>query len=302
MPQHTIHLLLIEPSRFDFNEETAVNNVFQQKQPDNVHEKALIEFRLFAAMLEKNGLELTIIKDETEPFSPDAVFPNNWISFHEDGSLVLYPMFAPNRRLERKQAIIDRIRDQYPIGKTNDLSHFENKGIFLEGTGSLVLDRVARIAYACLSPRTQPEAITEFCRIYGYRPVFFSAETEDKAAIYHTNVMMCVADNYVVVCLDSIPDEAEKAVLLKSFKETEKAIIQITFNQLHSFAGNMLQVINSDDEKLLVMSSQAFLSLSREQIDQLERYNRIIHSPLDTIEAVGGGSARCMLAEVFLNN
>lgn len=299
MLQPASHLLLVEPSRFDFNEDTAANNVFQQRPPEAVHEKALSEFRNFVSILESNGLDLTIIRDETEPFSPDAVFPNNWISFHEDGSLVIYPMFAPNRRLERKQVIIDQVLRRYGIGKVHDLSDFENKGVFLEGTGSLVFDRDACIAYACLSPRTHPDVLTEFCKIYGYRAVVFSAETEDQVPIYHTNVMMCMADQYVVICLDSIPDNTEKNLLLSSFRDTGKNVIPITLKQLHCFAGNMLQVMNTGGERLLVMSSQAYSSLSPEQLELLESYNRIIHSPLDTIESVGGGSARCMLAEVY---
>ncbi len=301
MSQPASHLLLIEPSRFDFNEDTAVNNVFQQRPSEAVHEKALSEFRNFTSLLQLNGLDLTIIRDETEPFSPDAVFPNNWISFHEDGSLAIYPMFAPNRRLERKQAIIDQVIRRFGIRKVHDLSDLENRGIFLEGTGSLVLERETRIAYACLSARTHPDAIAEFCKLYGYRSLVFSAETEDQVPIYHTNVMMCMADRYVVICLDSIPDNMEKNKLLDSFNDSGKKVIPITLKQLHCFAGNMLQVMNRNGERLLVMSSRAYSSLSPEQLEQLGSYNRIIHSPLDTIESAGGGSARCMLAEVYGN-
>lgn len=293
------HLLLIEPARFDFNEMTAVNNVFQQQPAGSVHENALDEFHHFAGMLETNKIDHTIIRDKTGPHSPDAVFPNNWISFHEDGSLVLYPMFAQNRRLERKQSVVEELRKKFGIGTVHDLSHFEERGLFLEGTGSMVLDRVNHLAYACLSPRTHIEPLAEFCRKCNYKPLIFHAETPDGNAIYHTNVLMCLADSYVVICLDSISNEDERKLLMEQFRETKKTIIQITMNQLHHFAGNMLQVTNRNDEPLLIMSTQAYNSLSSEEVDKLKSFNRIIHSPLDTIETAGGGSARCILAEVW---
>jgi len=293
------HLLLIEPARFDFNELTAVNNVFQQRPTGSIQDTALEEFRRFAGMLAENKIDLTIIRDQEEPHSPDAVFPNNWISFHEDGRIVLYPMFAPNRRQERKQSILDQLKQKFATGTIHDLSPFEDRGLFLEGTGSMVLDRDIRLAYACLSPRTHIEPLEAFCRNFGYKPVVFHAQTADGTAIYHTNVLMCLADHYVVVCLDSIRNEVEKESLINQIKATGKEIITITLKQLHHFAGNMLQVKNREGEPLLIMSTQAFNSLTATQVEKLGSFNRIIHSPLDTIENAGGGSARCMLAEVF---
>jgi len=293
------HLLLIEPARFDFNEMTAVNNVFQQRPAGSIHETALEEFHQFTRLLEENRIDLTIIRDKTEPHSPDAVFPNNWISFHDDGNLVLYPMFAPNRRQERKLSILEEIKKKFAIKSIHDLSKYEKSGRFLEGTGSLVLDRQNRLAYACLSPRTHAEPLEEFCRICDYKPVVFHAETADGTAIYHTNVLMCLGDCFVVICLDSIKNEEELKLLIGQFQESKKVIIEINMKQLHHFAGNMLQVKNRDGEPLLIMSTQAFNSLSLEQVNELDSFNRIIHSPLDTIESAGGGSARCMLAEVW---
>ncbi len=299
--QHSSHILMIKPVQFDFNSQTAVNNSFQISSPDSEKQnKALAEFNRFISVLEKEGIDVTVVEDTVEPHTPDSVFPNNWISFHTDGRIVLYPMFAENRRLERKQHVLEAIRQKFLIQQTVDLTHFEKESLFLEGTGSMVLDREHQISYACLSPRTMEKPLAAFCTEMGYRSIPFTAVDGNGAPIYHTNVMMCVADDYVIICLDCIPNETEKQALMDSFRETGKEIIPISYDQVNHFAGNMLQVHNQRGEKWLVMSSQAYHSLSAGQITSIEKYNSILHSDISTIETHGGGSARCMMAEIFL--
>ncbi len=299
--QHSSHLLMIRPVRFDFNAETAVNNSFQVNAKDILaQEKAAEEFNRFISVLTDNGIDVTVVNDTPEPHTPDSIFPNNWISFHSDGSICLYPMYAQNRRLERKESVLQAIDKKYIVSKKIDLSNYEQSNIFLEGTGSMVLDRDHRIAYACLSPRTDLTILKDFCNQLNYTPIYFWALDGGNQPIYHTNVMMCVADEYVVICLESIPDLAERQLVVDSITESGKAIIAIGFDQMNHFAGNMLQVHNQAGTKFLVMSSQAFRSLNKVQIEQIEGYNQIIHSDITTIETNGGGSARCMMAEVFL--
>lgn len=298
--QNTSHLLLVEPVNFGFNAATAVNNSFQQPVADGIQEKALAEFRHFADLLQKKRIDVTVVKDTPEPHTPDSIFPNNWISFHANGTVILYPMFAGNRRLERKENVLDAIKEKFRVSVIKDLSHYEQQDLYLEGTGSMVLDRENRIAYACLSPRTSITVLQEFCKENQYTAIHFSAVNRAGISIYHTNVLMSVADKYAVVCLDSVAIVAEKDKLVSSLQNSGKEIIPISFDQLDHFAGNMLQVMNGDGEKLLIMSSQAFKCLTKEQVERLEKYNRIIHAPLDNIEMAGGGSARCMMAEVFL--
>jgi hypothetical protein len=292
---------MIRPVNFGFNAETAVNNAFQvEGKDDAAQEKAKQEFEAFAAILQNNDVDVTVIDDSKDPYTPDSIFPNNWISFHEDGTIVLYPMFAVNRRLERKPAVLQEIKNKFIVNKTIDLSGNENENNFLEGTGSMVLDREKRIAYACLSPRTDYLVLTEFCEKMGYQPEVFDAMDTTGLPIYHTNVMMCVADKYVVICLDAIPAAHERDSVTTTITGSGKEVITITLDQMNHFAGNMLQVNNRKGEKLLVMSSQALNSLTKDQKTTLSTYNTIIHSPLTTIETNGGGSARCMLAEVYL--
>lgn len=299
--QHSSHILMIKPVQFDFNSQTAVNNSFQISSPDGEKQsRALSEFNQFVAVLENKGIDVTVVEDTAEPHTPDSVFPNNWISFHADGRIVLYPMFAENRRLERKQHVQEVIRKKFLIRQTIDLTHFEKEGLFLEGTGSMVLDREHQIAYACLSPRTMEQPLAAFCAEMGYRSVSFTAIDGKGEPIYHTNVMMCVADEYVIICLDCIPDETEKQALMNSFRDTNKEMIPISYEQVNHFAGNMLQVHNQQGEKWLVMSSQAYHSLSAGQVALIKKYNPILHSDIKTIETNGGGSARCMMAEIFL--
>ena len=299
--QTTSNILMIRPVNFSFNAETAVNNAFQVKgQSEGAQEKALDEFNEFVAVLRSNGVNVTVVDDTPEPYTPDSIFPNNWISFHADGTVIYYPMYAASRRLERKQHVIDTIRSSFEIKSQVDLSNYESKNLFLEGTGSMVLDRDYKIAYACLSPRTDKKVLEDFCKQTGYRAILFRATDSKGQEIYHTNVMMCVADQYVVICLESIAGKAERENVISTIKNTGKEIIDISLDQMNHFAGNMLQVENNKGEKLLVMSSQAFESLNKEQNKILSGYNKIVHSSLATIEANGGGSARCMMAEVHL--
>lgn len=299
--QHTSHLLMIKPVRFDFNTETAVNNSFQVRTADTaVQQKALLEFEAFISVLRNHDIDVTVIEDTLEPHTPDSVFPNNWISFHSDGSVCLYPMFAANRRLERKAHVLSAIKEKFRVERIIDLTEYEVNHVFLEGTGSMVLDRENRIVYACLSPRTDKKILQEFCDRMDYTPICFTAVDAGNQPIYHTNVMMCVADGYAVICLESIKDSVEKAAVLKAITQSGKQVIEISFDQMNHFAGNMLQVHNTKGQKFLVMSSQAYLSLTLWQVKKIEHFNSIIHSDITTIETNGGGSARCMMAEVFL--
>lgn len=299
--QTTSHLLMIRPVNFGFNADTATNNAFQvHGHEEGAQEKALAEFDGFVEKLRAADVDVTVVNDTPSPHTPDSIFPNNWISFHDDGTVVLYPMFAPNRRLERKPQVIEEIGRKFAIARTVDMSASEKDGIFLEGTGSMVLDRENNIAYACLSARTDKDLLQEWCRKAQCAAMVFDAVDGKGDPIYHTNVMMCVADRYVVICLDSIPDMAQRNAVAACIEDTGKRIIPISLEQMNHFAGNMLQVQNAKGEKLLVMSSQAYRALTPEQVELLGSYNRILHSTLETIEANGGGSARCMMAEVFL--
>jgi hypothetical protein len=300
--QTTSHLLMIRPVRFGYNAQTAVNNAFQvaDANQQEVEKKAIAEFDGFVEKLRNAHVDVTVVEDTPEPHTPDSLFPNNWISFHSNGTIVLYPMFAENRRLERKPTVLAAIKNKFLIQQTEDMSVYENKQLYLEGTGSMVLDRDNRLAYACLSPRTNRQVLEDFCTRMNYTPVVFNSMDEKSQPIYHTNVMMCVADRYVVICLESIPDEKEKNNVIEKIKGSGKSIISIRLSQMNHFAGNMLQIENSSGEKILVMSSQAYESLSPNQINELSGFNTILHSSLHTIESNGGGSARCMMAEIHL--
>ena len=292
---------MIRPVNFGYNAETAVNNAFQvQINEKNVQQKAQKEFDDFVEVLQNNGVDVTVVEDTPLPYTPDSIFPNNWVSFHSDGTLLLYPMFAVNRRAERKGHVLKRLKEKFIIKRQIDLSNYEMANAFLEGTGSMVLDRENRIAYACISPRTDEGVLADFCRQMNYTPVAFNATDGNGHAIYHTNVLMCVADRYVVICLESISDPNHNKLVAETIFNSGKKLMPITLQQMNHFAGNMLQVENKEGEKLLVMSSQAYESLTDDQVRELSEYNRIIHSPLSTIETNGGGSARCMMAEVHL--
>ncbi len=297
--QNTDKILMIRPAAFTYNTETAVNNLFQVKGDGNAQKNALKEFDAFVEILRRNNVDVTVINDTSEPHTPDSIFPNNWISFHENGTAILYPMYAENRRAERKQYAKDIIYKKFNKNNIIDLTSFEKENLFLEGTGSMVLDRENKIAYACLSPRTNKNILDIFCEKMNYVACSFEANDENINQIYHTNVMMCVADKFVVICLDSITNKTEKEEIINTIKKTSKELIPITYAQMNCFAGNMLQIKNAVGEKLLVMSQQAFKSLTQTQISTLEKYNTLVYSEIKTIETSGGGSARCMIAEVF---
>lgn len=298
-------VLMVEPIAFGYNSQTAENNYFQVEQKEaDIQEKALQEFNNFVGKLRNKGIKVITVKDTLEPHSPDSIFPNNWVSFHEDGRVALYPMFAPNRRVERRADILDTVRNEgFKISEINDLSSPENEDKFLEGTGSMIFDHDHKIAYGSVSLRLDEELFRDFCDQFGYTPVVFHSFQNvgnQRLPIYHTNVMMCVAEQFVVICLDCIDDELEREKVQEVIKSTEKEIIEISEDQMHQFAGNMLQVQNKEGTQFLVMSETAYKSLTKEQIEKIESYCEIIYADLNTIEVNGGGSARCMLAEVFL--
>jgi hypothetical protein len=300
--QSTSQILMIRPVAFGLNIQTADSNTFQNKSAsqEKVQEKALEEFDAFVYKLRANGIEVTVIEDTLKPHTPDSIFPNNWISFHEDGSIFLYPMQAENRRLERRDDLIDILSKKFDIREINDISFTEDREEYLEGTGSMVLDRVNKLAYACLSIRTQQNVLDIFCNESGYQTVTFKAVDQNGFAIYHTNVMMCVADKFVVICLDAVPNEEEKNKLVSCFRKTNKEIIEIDYSQMNQFAGNMLQVNNNEGKSFLIMSERAHQSLNENQLQKIGKYSDILSSPLTTIEDNGGGSARCMIAEIHL--
>ncbi|WP_264520806.1 citrulline utilization hydrolase CtlX [Flavobacterium sp. N1994] len=308
MKQTTNAILMIRPVAFRMNEQTAVNNYYQKVldglSPETVNAKAQAEFDAFVNKLRKVGVQVTVVEDTLEPNTPDSIFPNNWISFHESGDVVLYPMFAENRRAERREDILDVLEDEgFEINEIMDYTLAEEDNVFLEGTGSLLLDRENGKAYCALSPRADEELMIEFCEDFEFTPVIFEAfqtVNGERKLIYHTNVMMCLGDTFAVICADCIDDKKERKMVLDSLRGDDKEIILITEDQVNNFAGNMLEVKGKNDERFLVMSESAYKSLTKKQIAQLEAHVEIIHSSLDTIEACGGGSARCMMAEIFL--
>jgi len=300
--QTTSTILMISPVSFAFNEQTAGSNAFQNRNAEQqrVQDNAVQEFDRFVDLLRENSVEVIVIDDTLEPHTPDSIFPNNWVSFHSDGTVFLYPMMAENRRLERREDIIMQLEDEFKVKHVIDLSHFEHENKFLEGTGSMVLDRENKIAYACLSPRTDKIVLDEFCKDSGYKAVLFHAIDQNGMDIYHTNVLMCIGSSYAVICLDSIKDEVEKQNVITSLQSTQKQIVTISFEQMNRFAGNMLEVQNKDGESLIVMSKSAWDSLNYEQKAILSSFSKPVYSDISTIENNGGGSARCMMAEVHL--
>jgi len=301
--QSTNHILMIRPANFAGNEQTAASNHFQQVTGtgDHIHQQALREFDQLKNSLFAAGITVNVIDDTPQPIKPDAVFPNNWISFHADGAVVLYPMMAPNRRIERRVDILERLSERgYHINNLIDLSLHEAANQFLEGTGSLVLDRVHRMAYACLSPRTDVEVLGEFAQRLDYELVVFNAVDVNQQAIYHTNVLMCVGSRFAVLCVDAINKEERKGVL-HALQSTGHEIIDIALQQMQSFAGNMLELQNNRGESIIVASQTAIDSLLPAQRSQLELLGgQLIVASIPTIEQQGGGSVRCMIAEIFL--
>jgi len=306
MKQITDTIFMVRPVQFRLNEETAVNNYYQDEGVKIIdqNKKAQDEFDAFVAVLENKGVNVLIVQDRIEFDTPDSIFPNNWISTHENGDIALYPMFAENRRRERRPDALELMESKgFKINDIIDYTSAEAEGVFLEGTGSLLLDRVNRKAYCSLSARADEELMIEFCEDFEYTPVIFNAfqtVNDERLPIYHTNVMMALGENYAVICLDSIDDKKEAKNVLKHLKADNKEVITITEDQVNAFAGNMMQVHNDKGERILVMSDQAYKSLNSDQINKFEKYNEIIHPSISTIETLGGGSVRCMMAEVFL--
>ncbi len=308
MKQTTNTILMIRPVSFRMNEQTAVNNYYQKVidglMPATANVKAQVEFDTLVEKLRAVGVNVVVVDDTLDSDTPDSIFPNNWISFHESGDVVLYPMFAENRRLERREDVLEVLEDSgFQINDIMDYTSAEEDNIFLEGTGSIVLDRANEIAYCALSPRADEELFIEFCEDFEYNPIIFEAYQTvegERKYIYHTNVMMCVGETFAIICADCIDDKSERKMVLESLKKSGKEVILITEEQVNNFAGNMLQVRGTNDELFTVMSSSAYQSLKKDQINRIEKHSKIIHSSLDVIEACGGGSARCMMAEVFL--
>ena len=307
MQQTTNSILMIRPVNFRMNEQTAVNNYYQEAlhiKNTEINKKAQLEFDNYVAKLRRFGIQVITIEDSLENDTPDSIFPNNWISFHENGTVAIYPMFAENRRLERREDILLKVEEKgFVIHDIIDYTAAEEQHVFLEGTGSMILDRKNRKAYCALSPRANEELFIEFCEDLEYTPVIFNAyQTVNgkREAIYHTNVMMCVAETFAIVCLSCIDDKKERKQVLKSLKEDKKQVIEISEEQVANFAGNMLQVRGLQDTRFLIMSQSAFEVLRKDQVQKIENHCEIISSPLTTIETCGGGSARCMMAEIFL--
>jgi hypothetical protein len=305
--QTTSNILMVRPANFGFNPETAANNFYQQqdnRNPKEINKIAQKEFDAFVGLLEEKGVNVLVIEDTDEPKKTDAIFPNNWFTTHEDGKVILYPMFSPNRRQERRKDIIEILMKKgFKISDIIDLTFFENDEQYLEGTGSLILDRVNKVAYACRSLRTHPVPLAYFGRLMEYEMVDFDAtQVIDGVVspIYHTNVMMHIGTEIAVVCLDCIPLASEKLKVQEYLEKTGKKMIPITAKQKFQFAGNMLELKNSDGGKLTVMSDAAYQSLGQVQVQTIQRYTDIVVPHIPTIEKLGGGSARCMLAEIFL--
>lgn len=307
MQQTTNTILMIRPVNFRMNEQTAVNNYFQEDidlKNAEVNAKAQNEFDAFVEKLEAVGINVVVESDDELVDTPDSIFPNNWVSFHSNGDVALYPMFAENRRKERRDEVFIRLENEgFKIENIVDYTSAEDEGVFLEGTGSLILDRVNRKAYCALSPRADEDLFIEFCEDFEYTPVVFVANQTvegKRLPIYHTNVMMCLAETFAVICLDSIDDKKERKNVIKHLKEDGKEVIAISEAQMHQFAGNMLQLRGKNDKRYLIMSEAAHKSLTQDQINKIEKHCPVISSSLETIETCGGGSARCMMAEVFL--
>lgn len=295
---------MIRPGNFGFNEETAASNAFQSEDAsltkEEIRTRALAEFDVLVSKLQSVGVDVIVVEDSALPVKPDAVFPNNWVTFHEDGTIVTFPMHSPVRRLERRSDILQHLQKDFSVKRKIQLEEYETINQYLEGTGSMIFDRQNRLAYACLSPRTSEDLLARFCKLMDFEPVAFHAFDDDGQEIYHTNVMMALGESFVVICLDTVRDPNEQALLIQKFEQTRKEIIEITMDQMLSFAGNMLQVRNNKNETYLVMSDQAYRSLNESQVNAILRHTNILYSPIPTIETFGGGSTRCMMAEVFL--
>jgi hypothetical protein len=301
--QTTSNLLMVRPANFGFNVETAANNAFQVDDKSltisEIQKRATQEFDKMVEILRGRAVNVVVAEDSFSPVKTDAIFPNNWLTSHADGTMILYPMFAPTRRLERSVAIQERLQTDFIVKKRIHFEHYEAVGKYLEGTGSMILDRQNELCYACISPRTDRDLLDEWCDTMHFKRIAFTATDGDGQDIYHTNVMMALGETFVVICLETIRDEAEKMNLIKHFDATKKDIVEISLAQMMRFAGNMLQIRNDFGETFLVMSQQAFDALNPTQIAHIQRHTEIISADIKTIETYGGGSTRCMMAEIF---
>ncbi|MEL6256936.1 MAG: arginine deiminase-related protein [Bacteroidota bacterium] len=302
--QITAHILMVRPANFGYNAETAENNAFQKNDQslskEEIKKRAIEEFDAFVSTMRNAGIDIIVAQDTEEPLKTDAVFPNNWLTTHENGAVITYPMYSEMRSRERREDIIEDLGERFEVKDRFHLEGGESQNLYLEGTGSLILDRPNKLAYACTSERTSVKLLDKFCSFTGYNKVLFQAVDRNGIPIYHTNVMMAMGETFVVICMDSIRDPDQNQALRRLFANKEKELIDISLEQMEAFAGNMLQVRNEAGDTFLVMSSQAYGSLRQEQIDKILQHTQILHSPLDIIETYGGGSARCMMAEVFL--
>jgi len=295
-------VLMIRPLQFSYNPETAETNAFQQKLEEAasvVSEKAMKEFDNFVQKLEANHINVLVFDDTKTPVKTDSVFPNNWITTHSNGQIAMYPMCHESRRSERRTDIVNELKAKFKFTAVEDFSYFELANQFLEGTGSMILDRKNKLMYACLSPRTDMEALETIAAKLNYKPIAFTALDKTGQKIYHTNVMMSMGDTFVVICLESVKDALEKKTLLNHFADSGKTIVEISYDQMEQMAGNMIQLKNRNGENIQVMSEQAFHSLNDKQLTSLLMDNKIVYSDLTTIEKYGGGSARCMITEIF---
>lgn len=302
--QITNHIMMIKPANFGFNEQTAESNAFQSNETSmtavEIQERAVEEFDTFVKILRSKGVHVEVVQDSTDPNKPDAIFPNNWISFHEDGSVITYPMQAPIRRLERREDVIKQLEEKFKVNKRYSFEVYEEDSMFLEGTGSMILDRANQIVYACLSPRTDIRLLDKFSVLRSFRKESFFAKDQSGKEIYHTNVMMALGEGFCVICLDCISEEVDRKRVQKTLKNSGKEIIEISFKQMNAFAGNMLSLKGEGGHPLVVMSQQAKNSLNEKQLEALSNHAEIVASDIETIEKFGGGSVRCMMAEVFL--
>lgn len=303
MSQIASTILMVRPASFGFNAETAQNNVFQKNvkaSQKEIQQKALEEFDKFVATLRKKGVEVIVFDDSVKPVKPDAIFPNNWFCTLEDGSLAVFPMYAPNRRIEKRDDLLQMLVDKYNVRDVEDWSEYEAEHLFLEGTGSMIIDQDYKVIYACVSERTNKSVLEKFAQAHGYKAMLFYSKDENGTDVYHTNVIMHLGETYAVICLESIPNEAERIAVSQLLITTGHEVIPISLKQVHAYAGNMLQVKNTKGEKFTVLSKSAYNSLTKEQRDILQMHTTLLPMDITTIETIGGGSTRCMMAEIFL--
>ncbi|MCB0686514.1 MAG: amidinotransferase [Saprospiraceae bacterium] len=302
--QCTDTIMMIRPVHFGFNPQTAANNSFQSDavdlMPEEINMRAQSEFDRMVESLQEVGVNIHLVEDTPTPEKPDAIFPNNWITTHANGAIITYPMQSPLRRKERREDIIQGLMKKFKFDKRYSLEYYEDKDLFLEGTGSMILDRIHRKVYSCISKRTDPTILDKFCALTGYRRVVFNAIDSSGMPVYHTNVMMSIGSEFCLICLDAIDNSDERKYVEDQLKEGGRKIIEISVEQMNAFAGNILQLQGSFERQFIIMSSTAFASLTESQILEIQEFATIIHSSLDTIEFIGGGSARCMIAEIFV--